>query len=83
MCLRYGDPRVKALVEDALHPAPRLQDSVLGCTVYRHVRHLAVASLGVEGANTLGLVYGLVRSPACSLCQILNDCSPSVLSHPA
>lgn len=60
MRLRYGDPRVKTLVEDALPPALRLHDSVLGCAAYRHVRHLAVASLGVNGAETLGLVYGVV-----------------------
>ncbi|EPS94989.1 hypothetical protein FOMPIDRAFT_1054615 [Fomitopsis schrenkii] len=68
MCLRYGDPRVKTLVEDALPPALRLHDSVLGCAAYRHVRHLAVASLGVNGAETLGLVYGVCPLPAGMKC---------------
>lgn len=60
MRLRYGDPRVKTLVEDWLPPAPRLQASVLGCAVYHNVRHLPVASLGDGDEATLGLVYGVV-----------------------
>ena len=59
--VRYGDPRIRKLVEDALPPLPRLQDSVLGCTVYRDIGHVMVASLGDKDTTTLGLVYGIVR----------------------